>query len=212
MKKIKYFILLLILSPIFSGGCGNGESGSDDPFEVVPDESPVTGLVRPWIFFMTATDWNCTGKGSEGINFNPDVEEGCAEIDYDVMEIRVTDADCIVAEDNPEEGTTASCKAGSDIVVIDYASARVIEEDQGEFIENCAFKSSQTLDLAYNAEEESLSGTFTATVALSGTCAVEDGVNENIDCFEDSEPSYHAESVDYKCDVSGTVWGTEVDL
>lgn len=84
----------------------------------------------------------------------------------------------------------------------------VSEEDQGRFVENCAFKSSQTLDLAYNAEQESLSGTFTVTVSRNGTGEL-DGVNENVDCFEDSEPSYHAESVDYKCNVSGTVLGTE---
>lgn len=179
-KPILTFLLSGFL--LFLISCGDGGGGSNEPFNAVPDETPVEGLLRIWILDLNVSTVSCTGKGAEALEL--EAESG----DYDQTTIQVTETDCI-GEQNISGSPDTFCKASLDRATVVY--------DDDEIGENCHFTRSGTLDLKYNAAEDNLTGTFKDLIAFSGSCLIEEAESRELD---------------FTCNILGTVLGTDLCL
>lgn len=144
--KLKKSKLIIAFGILLFTACGGG--GSSDPFGPVPSESPLAGLVSDWELTSEITESNCDSLALGTI---------------DIREITISEDNCINHEDDPDVGLEGLCQAGLDVVIVTYN----MDFDS----DGCVTKWDETANLQYDAENDSLTGTFTSSLSVSGSCS-----------------------------------------
>lgn len=202
MKKL-FFLIILCMPMVECGGPARISNSDSADLNAVPDESPVEWLIGDWDLVLTVSHNNCSGKGSEYV----ELEEGDY---YDGVGIRVSASDCSLAVgDNiaVEEDVTATCKVGASRIIVKYE--QVFDEVDDDDDIHCEIAASHNLDLEYNEKTDTISGTFSSTVSVSGICKLYKEVKSDGGL---TTGEFAVESVDINCKATGDVESQEITV
>jgi len=164
MKNINHKMVLFIqgifVFSILLVGCG----GSDSPFDILTDVSPVEGIQQEWTLTYEITETDCD-----------ELSVGTTEADT----ILVSSEDCTSSINSSYSSDAGDynyeCQAADNLVVI--------VEDGSLTSDDCTLDYDQTTNLEFNTETSELTGTFSSSSNTSGTCLnTETGEEESYDC------------------------------
>lgn len=151
MKK-QFFNLAICLILATCGGGGNSEDGlgGNDPFDFVPNETPIAELLGDWLLLLEITESKC-----------PDLEPG----EEDETKVRVTEDECVVYSD-PSMNNNGECKTGGSAIGVSESFSETVEDE-------CEWTVEHSIFVELSSDNASLTGSFEGISSLLSDCSDE---------------------------------------